>query len=564
MPLWSEFQLYRKKNRYFFHFFSLFANLLLLVMPIFSLQIYNRVLSSQSEETLTYLVIITIVLLLVQAGMDYTRQQIQNNLAAVFDNLFDKTIVQRCTALAAKNSADAQNLFKDHTLAKHYLASPFQRSLTDLPWSLVFILVLFFLHPLLGGFALLATLILGAVSGSLLYLSYQDAHHSKKMAARQNISLQQLFGRERQARAQLVSPRIIDVWKKKNDALTDNELDVKQLSGRGQSILKFLRQLVQVGVFAVSAWLVIEGEIMTGAMLASSILLGRILAPIDQGSSHYAAWKEAKAAFQRIDSLLSANEPSADLALEFDSVTLSIDKVALEISPNRFLLKNIGFNLKPGHCLNVSGPTGSGKSTLLKVMANVQTPTQGQVLINSVAVNKLNAQSLSAALCYLPQEPELLNASVAANISGFDQQEGMSQSVLEASKAFDCHGFIARLPHGFSTPIGQDGVKLSPVEKQKLSLAHCYYLQPKLILLDEPTAFLDASSAAILVSYLQQVKQQGATIVLVSSDPRLAGLIDYTVELKEGAVVRAVDHSQQAKEAPKPAIGSFSPQAVKY
>lgn len=247
MPLWSEFQLYRKKNRYFFHFFSLFANLLLLVMPIFSLQIYNRVLSSQSEETLTYLVIITIVLLLVQAGMDYTRQQIQNNLAAVFDNLFDKTIVQRCTALAAKNSADAQNLFKDHTLAKHYLASPFQRSLTDLPWSLVFILVLFFLHPLLGGFALLATLILGAVSGSLLYLSYQDAHHSKKMAARQNISLQQLFGRERQARAQLVSPRIIDVWKKKMMRLPTMNWTLSSFQDAAKVFLNFYASSSRLG-----------------------------------------------------------------------------------------------------------------------------------------------------------------------------------------------------------------------------------------------------------------------------------------------------------------------------
>ncbi len=564
MTLWSEFQLYRKRNLYFFHLFSAFANLLLLVMPIFSLQIYNRVLSSQSEETLAYLVIITIILLLVQSGMDYTRQQIQNNLAAAFNNLFDKEIVQRCTRLSAHSNAEAQNLFKDHSLCKLYFASPFQRSLTDLPWSVIFIFVLFSLHPVLGGFALLATITLGAVSGWLLYLSYQSTHKSNRMATRQNISLQQLFGRERQARALLSSHRIIELWKKKNDVVTENDIGVKQLSGRGQNILKFLRQLVQVGVFAVSALLVIEGEIMTGSMLASSILLGRILAPIDQGASHFASWKEAKAAYTRIDKMLSGHELSNDTELEFTSVLLSVDKVALEISPNRFLLNNIGFNLKPGHCLNLSGASGSGKSTLLKVLANIIIPTEGQVLVNSVAIARLTPKTLSGFVCYLPQEPEVFNASIAANISGFAQDENMSQRLLDASKVFHCHAFISKLPHGFSTQIGLDGIRLSPSEKQKLALAHCYFVNPQLILLDEPTLFLDNQTVAMLVDYLQRAKQQGATIVLISQDSRLAPLIDYTVELKEGSIVRALDHSQSSSESSKRAIGAFTPQAVKY
>jgi ATP-binding cassette, subfamily C, bacterial exporter for protease/lipase len=569
METWSEFKLYRKKNFFYFQVFSLFSNLLLLVMPIFSLQIYNRVLTSQSTDTLLYLVIITAILVAVQIGMDYIRQQILNNMASVYDSLFDQHIVNRSIAVSSKNTSLSQMLFKDHQLAKQYIASPFHRTLTDLPWTGIFIIVLFLLHPALGAFALLSTIILAVISGVQLLMSHQNGLQAKNLSVKQSISLQQLFGKGRLFKAHFIAERIVERWKHRNNLVIEQEVSAKVLVNRGQSWIKLLRMLVQIGVFALGAWLVIEGQIMSGSMIASSILLARILSPIDQGANHFFSWRESRQAYDRIDKLFDQVSSDDKMDIDLDSLEVMVDKLSYQGIGDRLLLKNISFNLKAGSCLLVNGESGSGKSLLLKLLASSIEPTDGAVKINGISTSKISPKRLAESMVFLPQIGEVFNASVADNISGFERGEEVSQKIVNASRLAFCHQFIAKLPNGYSTLLGQDGIELSASEKQRISIASCLYNRPKLLILDDPTSFLQAEATRSLIDQLAELKQSGSTIVMVTSSPDLQSLADYVVELKDGVVIKGYQNKPQAVAAvPNKkndnVVTPFSPQAMKF
>jgi ATP-binding cassette subfamily C protein/ATP-binding cassette subfamily C exporter for protease/lipase len=365
----------------------------------------------------------------------------------------------------------------------------------------------------------------------------------------------------------------------------EQEVGAKVLVNRGQSWIKLLRMFVQIGVFALGAWLVIEGQIMSGSMIASSILLARVLSPIDQGANHFFSWRESRQAYQRIDKLLDQASADDKMDISLDSLEIMADKLEYQGVGERILLKNISFNLKPGSCLLINGESGSGKSLLLKLLANSLEPTDGSVKINGIAANRINAQRLAESISYLPQIGEVFNASVADNISGFERGEEVSQKIVNASRLACCHQFIAKLPNGYSTLLGQDGIELSASEKQRVSIASCLYNQPKLLILDEPTSFLQADALRSLIQQLAQLKLSGSTIVMVSSSPELQPLADYIIELKEGVVIKGYENKAKAVEAvpnspvpsnsasSNPALSSrksdnvvtpFSPQAMKF
>ena len=549
MQDWNAFCLYRKKNLYYFQFFSLFSNMLLLVLPIYTLQIYNRVLSSQSTDTLIYLVIIALMLIGVQVFMDYTRQQVLNNIALLFDSVFDTKSVRRSASVSLIDKGQTQSAYLDHNQAKQYLASPFHRSLADLPWTALFIIVMYMLSPTLGSYALVSTIILIIASGLMLFLSRENASRVKNLTARQGMSLQQLLGRGKHVKSHLIAERVIGRWKQRNDHLLQEEMASKLLSNKGQSALKLLRMFVQVGVFAVGAWLVIEQEIMAGSLLAASILLGRILAPIDQGANHYFSWKESKQAYERISGMHSNEASKPKLNVPLDVIEFAADNLSYRAPvTDKTLLKSISFTLKPGNCILIQGEAGSGKSTLLKLFSNTLRPTEGSVKLNGIDLDKIGSENFLKSVSYLPQSAEVFSASVVDNISGFDHGDHVVPGVLKASKAAGCHKFISTLPDNYSTKVGVDGVELSASEAQRLALANCFYGSPKLLILDEPTSFLDTNTKKSVKQHLTELKQAGTSIIFVSSDPALQELADYVVGLKNGMIFEAFENKKPQRE----------------
>lgn len=566
MKLWSTFSTYQKKNFFYFQVFSVFANLLVLVLPIYSLQVFDRVLSSRSTDTLLFLALIAIFLLLVQVCMDYTRQQILNNLSSIYDSSFGELLIQKSLGLSSKNAAAAHKAVQDHQLTKQYLASPFHRSLSDLPWTFIFIIVLFLLHPLLGMYALLSTVVLGAASGLLLLFTHKNMKEARSLSVQHSSSVQKLFSKGKLLKSYQASGKVVDRWRQKQSKTLEQDERSKRMTNHGQTVLKFIRMCVQVGVFAVGAWLVIQEQIMAGSLLAASILLARILAPIDQGASQYFGWLESKEAYKRISTILASHQDDNKMDIAMEEIELSVDKVTYRGIGERLLVHNIGFNLKPGHCLAVKGASGSGKSTLLKLLANYYSPTQGQVRVNGINVDKLDPNRLAQSIGYLPQVIDVFDASVSDNISGFGDHLDLDvpEKVVKASKAALCHSFVAKLPQSYGTTLGLEGVELSRSEMQRLALARCFYYQPKLLILDEPTSFLDNAMVQQLVKNLDEWKKAGVGIIFVSNSPQMMKLADYVVELKDGVIHDAYENKPKQNKNSVNIASHSNYQAIKY
>ncbi|MBD1556203.1 ATP-binding cassette domain-containing protein [Vibrio sp. S9_S30] len=566
MKRWSIFTSYRKKNYFYFQVFSVFANLLVLVLPIYSLQVFDRVLSSRSTDTLLFLALIAVFLLVVQVAMDYTRQQVLNNVSSIYDQSFGELLIQKSLNLSSKNAAAAHKAVKDHQLAKQYLSSPFHRSLSDLPWSLIFIIVLFLLHPMLGAYALAVTLVLATASGLLLLLTHKSMNEAKNMAIQQSSSVQKLFCKGKLLKSYQASGKVLERWKQKHSRTLEQELRSKCFTNYGQTIIKMIRMTVQVGVFAVGAWLVINEQIMAGSLLAASILLGRILAPIDQGANQYFNWLESKQAFERIGAVFSSHQDDSKMDIALDTIELSVDQVTYRGGGDRLLVHNIGFNLKPGHCLAIKGASGAGKSTLLKLLANYYVPTKGQVRVNGINIDKLDTTRLAESIGYLPQVIDVFDATVSDNISRFGDHLDMqvSENVVKASKAAQCHSFVAKLPQSYGTMLGSEGVELSRSEMQRLALARCFYYQPKLLILDEPTAFLDNAAVLQLMKHLEVLKSSGVGIIFVSSSPLMMTLADYVVELKDGVISEAYENKAKQEKKSINIASHSNYQAIKY
>ncbi|RQW63897.1 ATP-binding cassette domain-containing protein [Vibrio viridaestus] len=535
MESWFEFTKYRKKNLFYFQLFSIFANILLLVMPIYSLQIYGRVLTSQSIDTLIYIVMIVIFFVCIQSLMDYARQQILNNLSLVYDSTFDQVMLN-------SSITSSKNLIKQHQLAKTYISSPFHRHLADLPWTLIFTVVMFILHPYIGYYALISLITISLISGLSLYITYKKSSVFKKFATNQNILLSGILSKKNSSKLHLISEKATKKWKQKNERVLDLEYLTKGFSNKSQFIIKSFRMLVQVGIYALCAFLVIKGEIMSGSLLASSILLGRILAPVDQGTNHLFSWLEAKSAFEEVDLFLKEKKREENLKINIEAIDILVDKVTLNNSEGKPIIKNLGFNLKKGSALQVIGLSGSGKSTLLKICAGCVTPDEGGIRINGVSINKISQDSLTNKVSYLGQRPELIKTTLADNICGFETINENSEDILWASKAANCIPFISKLSNGFSTNVGSGEQYFSESEVQRIALAGALYKKPRLIILDEPTTSLDNQSKEIFLNTLIELKKSGSTIIFTSLDNDMSKLSDYIIEIKDGSLVKAFEN----------------------
>ncbi|CAH0526160.1 ATP-binding cassette domain-containing protein [Vibrio hippocampi] len=565
MKAWNDFKSFSNKNYRYFLLFSIFANLLLLVLPLYSLQIFNRVLTSRSEETLLYLAVLAGALLLVQVIMDYARQQLLNNASSVYESEFSTQVGEQALQQAkAQKQLGAETLY-NHQQAKFYLQSPFHRHLADLPWSVAFILVLFVLHPALGGYALVCALTIATLSGLMLIRSHEQQKKHQALTQTQGIGIRKMLLKGRVISALNIAPQLLQNWQRHNQHLTMSESETKQQNEQGMSLLKLIRTWVQVGVYAIGAWLVIEEQILAGSLLAASILLGRILAPIEQGAQHYTKWRDAKQGYHAIAAMLARPQQVEQIDLPLQQIELSLDNVSFFSSvTEKELLSGVTFRLKPGQCLEIKGAAGAGKSILLELVANYLSPTRGQVCINGIDVDKIQSQNLAENIGYLPQDIELFDASIADNISGFDRSQQRSERLILAGKLSGSHEFVARLPQNYMTLLKSDDVTLSRSELQRIGIARCFYHAPKLLILDQPTTALDKVASERLLSLIQQAKTEGSTIIFTSDYKPLQAIADYVVELKHGTVAKAYPNKAQEQVSNVKSINKPNYQTVKY
>ncbi|MBC5785620.1 type I secretion system permease/ATPase [Ramlibacter sp. USB13] len=518
--------------------FSLFVNLLMLLPSLYMLQVYDRVLTSRNVDTLLMLTVLVVGLYGVLAVIEWVRSQLLVNAGIALDQdlsprLFDAYVRQR----AREKGAAADAAFSDAASVRQFLTGTGPFALFDAPWTPVFLLVIWLMHPALALVALVGALLLVA----LAWVSHRASQQSQEQASALQVANQQAaygYGRNHEAvLAMGMLKPLRERWLAKQREQLAVQGGAARQVGLVASASRLIRLLQQTAILGVGAYLAVKGQISPGVMIASSILMTRALAPLDQGIGSWRQFVAARAAYFRLDKLLRQNPPERTKTRLPEPVgEVAIEQLTL-VPPGAQapVLADIDFRIKPAMAVGVVGPSGSGKSCLARALTGVWTPVRGGVRLDGAALADWDEEQLGPAMGYLPQSIELLEGTVAENIARFGAVD--DEKVVAAARTAGIHELILRLPQGYESPIGQDGLRLSGGQRQRVALARAIYGKPKFIVLDEPNSNLDEEGELALRSALAEMKGWGATVVVITHSRSLLTATDGILVLKEGKLV---------------------------
>lgn len=517
--------------------FSFFLNLLMLVSPFYMMQVYDRVLTSRSKDTLYVLTMLAVGLLAISAMLELVRGRILVRLGARLDrhvthDLFAALIEDR---IATHRSAGSQPI-RDLETVRSFLTGPGLLALFDAPWVPLFLALIFMFHPLLGVVACVGAVI-------LLVLAVLSEFTTREPWQRATTESMQAH---RFAEASLRNADVIwalgmlgDLrrrWQEKHLLALGYSGDATDRLGTFSAIAKFVRPLLQIGLLGFGAYLVIEEAISAGVMIAASIVMGRALAPVEASIAHWRSFISARSAYGRLSRLLVEYDINRKrMTLPAPKGKVSVEGMTL-VPPGaaRPALINISFQLAPGELLGIVGPSAAGKSTLARALIGIWTPKVGHVRLDGADMADWDRKDLGRHLGYLPQDVELFDGSVADNIARYEEPN--AEAVHNAARIANAHEMILRLPEGYDSQIGEGGCVLSGGQRQRIGLARALYRLPCFIVLDEPNANLDAEGEAALRLTLRKLKELQKTVIIISHKRSTLSDTDKLLVLDAGRV----------------------------
>ena len=515
--------------------FSMVANLMMLAPTIYMLQVFDRVMVSQSELTLLAVSLITLFLFGVMAFSEWMRSRVLVRAGVRFDDHVSSRVFNASfDSYLSEARASPSRAFSDLITLRQFITGQGIFALFDVPWAPIYIAVTFFLHPMLGWLAVLFAL----VQGALAWFGHRRTVAPAESAARAATDVQAYL------QSKLRNAEVIESmgmlgnlrrrWRRWNNAALAQNGQAHDVSSRVAAWSKFVRYTQQSLSLAAGGLLVIDGQLTPGAMIAANLLMNRALAPIDQLVMVWRSFITTRAAFHRLEELLAAypeRDPNLRRVPPQGAVTL---RDVFAVAPGRQapILKGITFSVDPGTATVVLGPSGSGKSTLARVMMGIWPDVSGEVLLDGMPLAGWNRIELGPHVGYLPQDIELFEGTIGENIARFGELD--SAKVIEAAKCAGLHEMILRFPKGYDTPIGEAGNLLSGGQRQRIGLARAVYGDPALLVLDEPNSNLDDAGEAALVRTVQQLKARGKTVFLITHRPGVVAVADRIMVLQDG------------------------------
>jgi len=514
--------------------FSFLINLLMLTVPIYMLQIFDRVLSSGSYDTLLYLTLIAIIALVVYGILEIVRGRIVVEISHWMDNQLGPRVLSQSVENILSGDVYGYQALRDVANIRGFLSGSSVFAFLDMPWVPIYILVVFLLHITLGVIALL-----GAVALFILAVLNEIASSKPLQKANQNNMANQnyvnsaLKNAENMQAMGMVS-HFIQKWFMHNEIVLNLQTKSSQDSGVITSISKFVRLVLQLLILSVGAYYVIKGELTPGAMIAASIITARALAPLEQSIGAWKYYITARQAYFRIKNLINAPD------LRFSSIELPKPKGVLEcdkviyVAPGGDvpLLQGIQFKMEPGETLAVIGNSGAGKSTLGRLILGVWPATRGDIRLDGANVYTWNRTDFGYHVGYLPQDTGLFDTSIKENIACMNEN-AKDQDIIAAAQLAGAHDMILRLPHGYDTPA--TGFHLSGGQARRVALARALYGSPCLVVLDEPETNLDNEGEAALLNAITTLKNnRAATLIVISRHPGVVKLMDKVLVLLEG------------------------------
>ncbi|TIS47305.1 type I secretion system permease/ATPase [Mesorhizobium sp.] len=527
----------RACRRYFLFaaVFSLAINLLYLASPLYMLQIYDRVVTSGSETTLVMLTLVLLAAFLALAGLDLVRAAILTRASARLDRLLSAKILAASVETPSQGAAQSQPI-RDFDAFRQVITGSGIHALFDLPWSPIYIGIIFLLHPWLGFFALGSSLLLIAMAVLNEYMVRAPLKQANDLAtANYNFTEMSLRNAE-VVRAMGMLEGLVRRWGRDRGLALRQQGQASDRAALMSGLIRFLRLTMQSLILGLGAYLVIERQITGGAMFAASLLLGRGLQPIEQIVGLWRGLILARAALARVEKLLDGGaQGERSFNLPKPTGKIAVEQLSFAI-PNlqKVLLRDVSFRLEAGEALGIVGPSGAGKSTLARHLAGIMQPSRGTVRLDGADLTQWGRESLGDHIGYLPQDIELFSDTVAANIGRF--KTDVDREVIEAARLAGVHEMIIRLPQGYETQIGEGGAVLSGGYRQRIALARAVFGMPNLIVLDEPSSNLDADGDRALSECALELKRRGSTVIIVSHRPSTLANVDKILLLRDGAV----------------------------
>ena len=513
------------------------SNILMLTGAIFMLEIYDRVLPSRSIPTLVALCILAAGLFAAQGLLDLIRSRILVRIGARLDEQLNARVYEAIVRLplTVGNRTDGLQPLRDLDNVRNFLSGVGPTALFDLPWLPVYLGVCFVFHPYIGLAALVGAIVLGGLTAMTEFLtreptrtatSFANTRSALADASRRNAEVLTAMG---------MTPRIGALWSDANVKYMASQQRASDVAGGFGSISKALRMMLQSGVLAVGAWLVINQMATAGIIIAGAILSARALAPVDLAISNWRSFVAARQSWHRLTQLLAfLPAQDAPMLLQPPSQSVVIEGVAATPpGSEKIVVQDINLALKRGDALGVIGPSGSGKSSLARLVVGVWQPHRGRIRLDGAALDQWNPDALGSHIGYLPQDVELLAGTVAQNIARFASPPD-ANAVIAAATAAGVHNLIVGLPEGYDTEVGESGAALSAGQCQRIALARALYGNPFLVVLDEPNSNLDSEGDEALSRAIMGVRARGGVAIIVAHRPSAIISVDLLLVINQG------------------------------
>ncbi len=540
----KELRAARAENRPLFVFvaiFSFFVNLLMLTGPLFMLQVYDRVLGSRSEATLLALFIVMAFLFLMMGLLDFVRGRVLARIGARFQARLDRRVFAAVVRKASLTHGPNQSAsaLRDLEAVQRLLASPVFAALFDIPWAPVFLAGIALFHPWLGGLAIIG----GAI---LIFITILNQIRTKDPVQTSNLATAQAEHMAEQIRSEAELIRALGMqgsafsrWNIARERSLNEGLISSDRTGGYSVLSKTFRLFLQSAMLGLGAYLVLTEGLTPGAMIASSILMGRALAPLDLAIGQWPSIQRAMKGWRTLSELLNEiPEERPRTPLPAPAAKLTADQLTV-IPPGEQLatLRLVNFTLEPGQAMGVIGPSGSGKSTLARAITGVWRPAGGKIRLDGASLDNYDPDVLGSYIGYLPQRVQLFDGTITDNIARLSLSPDPDAVVVAAKKAA-AHEMILKLPDGYDTRVSAGGGRLSGGQIQRIGLARAMYGEPKVLVLDEPNSNLDNEGSVALNQAIRAIKADGRSVIIMAHRPAAIEECD-TLLVLDGGTRRA-------------------------
>ena len=518
--------------------FSLLINILYLAPTLYMLQIYDRVVPTGGKTTLLFVTMALALALLTLSILDMIRNRLLVRASQRIDALIAPRILKQ---MMAKDSGAAGQAMRDFDLVRSAIATPTVAAMFDAPWTPVFLLTAFLLHFWIGMLAVVASILLVTLAWfnqratqkklEVATSAMAAAHNSQQAIAVHGTTVKGLGMTGAMVERQLGHRRL---------ALA-NMISAQFGGGKLTATSRFFRLFVQSVALGLGALLAIAGDISGGAIIASSVLLSRALQPIESIIGGWSSLGSARAGARRLSQALeNLDEERIYTVLPAPEGVLQVEEVGLRGRDGRPVLVGVSFRADPGNVLGIIGPSGSGKTTLGKILIGALQPTVGTVRIDGARLTDWEPDDLGKHFGYMPQEPSLFEGTIKENIARFSRGRGsedakkIDEAVVSAAMEAGVHELILQLPQGYDTTLGLMGAGLSAGQAQRMALARALYGDPRLLVLDEPNAFLDQNGEEALLRAITNARARGATVIVIAHRRGVLAVADRLLVLEEG------------------------------